>query len=87
MARRGRPAFPRQGRAPDASSRVDKGVPALAGPGRRRSSSQHAPYLVDPADLPIFQTMVSTSFPLNSDRRPRRIYLAYQQFFRVNNVA
>jgi hypothetical protein len=24
---------------------------------------------------------------LNSDRRPGRIYLAYRQFYRVNNVA
>ncbi len=76
----------------------------------------------DPADLPIFQTMVSTYrrgaaigrvslgrpdhgqilFQLEEQEakgktrrqhlcapseRPRRIYLAYQRFFRVNNLA
>jgi len=64
------------------------GVPAAAGPGRLKVELPTCSVFVDPADVcQSFQTMVGTSFPLNSDRRPRRIYLAYQQFFRVNNVA
>ena len=61
---------------------------AAAGPGRLKVQLPTCSVFGRPRGLlPIFQAMVGTSFPPDPDCRPCRIYLAYQQFCRVNNVA